>query len=58
MVNSSYSLLPIGKFFFCKLYLIEVLSVHITEEASKFLQKLMVKRNKSGVRIGYNEKSM
>jgi hypothetical protein len=29
----------------------------ITKEASEFLQHLMIKRNKSGVRIGYNEKS-
>lgn len=29
----------------------------ITNEASRFLQQLMKKRNKSGVRIGYDEKS-
>jgi hypothetical protein len=32
-------------------------SMDISNEASQFLQQLMKKRNKTGVRIGYNEKS-
>lgn len=31
--------------------------MNITNEASQFLQQLLAKRKKTGVRIGYNEKS-
>jgi Fe-S cluster assembly iron-binding protein IscA len=31
--------------------------MHITDEAIQFLQQLMKKRHKRGIRIGFNEKS-
>jgi hypothetical protein len=31
--------------------------MHISDEAKQFLEHLMNKQSKSGVRIGYNEKS-
>jgi hypothetical protein len=35
----------------------EVFQMNISSEAAIFLKELMTKRNKSGVRIGYNEAS-